>query len=238
MIPLTFSRATLQIRRGGGEHERRSTAPYLIHQAVADLFGDREDRGYLFRIVGEWSGGANVLLLSDRPPIPLDELASPPHRCAVHIESKPFAPQLDPGSWVDFEIRLNATAVVTDAVTGKKQRTDVWEAIWRRNKQTSSTPHEVYGDYIRRKLGGVAEVLEARITERGEVRAQSGHRHNTPRFVTANAIGTLLITEPDGFLEVLSTGIGRAKAFGCGLLCLSRPGSILTRRHVADSEMY
>jgi CRISPR system Cascade subunit CasE len=228
---LTLSRARLAIGRGGGEAERRSTAPYLVHQAVADLFGDRDDRGYLYRITAERPGTAEVLVLSRVPPLASERVASPTHRRAERVESKPFAPALRPGQSLDFEIRLNATRVVTDRTTGSKHRTDVWEAVWRADRETPRTPHEVYGDYLRRKLEGAAELGSARVIERGEVRARRGDRREAIRFVAANLIGTLRVTDPASLLEVVATGIGREKAFGCGLLCLSAPGTVLARRY-------
>lgn len=228
--PLVVSRATLQVGPGGGERERRSTTSYLIHQAVADLFGDREDRGYLYRLLGEWPGGANVLVLSAAAPLPVSAVASPPHRRAVHVESKDFAPALSAGDFLDFEIRLNATQVVTTAETGRKVRTDAWEAVWQADHDTPCTPHEIYAGYLRRKLSDVAEVLEARVTERGEVQARRGDRSSAIRFVAANVIGTLRVVDPERLLHQVAAGVGRAKAFGCGLLCLSRPGTVLRRR--------
>lgn|GEM_PF-496203 len=230
--PLVLSRATLQVRPGEGDHERRSTAPYLIHQSVADLFGDRDDRGYLYRVTGEWSGGANVLVLSATAPVPAAEVRSPSHRRAVDVESRDFAPVLAPGDTLDFEIRLNATQVVTDPDSGRKARTDAWEAMWRADPDTRCTPHDVYGAYLRRKLSDVANVLEARVTERGEVRARRGDRPRPILFVAVNVVGTLRVEDPERLVEVVASGIGRAKAFGCGLLCLSRPGTVLRRRGV------
>jgi CRISPR system Cascade subunit CasE len=234
--PLVLSRATLQVRPGEGDHERRSTAPYLVHQAVADLFGERDDRGYLYRVTGEWPGGANVLVLSAAAPLPPARVGSPPHRRAVHVESRDFAPALAPGDMLDFELRLNATQVVTDPDSGRKVRTDAWEATWRADRDTPCTPHDVYGAYLRRKLSDVADVLEARVTERSEVRARRGDRPRPIRFVAANVIGTLRVTDPARLVEQVAAGVGRAKAFGCGLVCLSRPGTVLRRREAGGME--
>lgn len=240
MSNLFLSRAQLAIRRGGGDAERRSTAAYLTHQAVADLFGERDERGYLYRTTAEWPGGADVLILSSDTPVPLNQLPSPSHRRAECVETKPFTPQLTPGQLLDYEIRINATQVVTQP-SGKKQRTDAWEAVWQADKKTLQTPHEVYGDYLARKLDGAADLLKdrtglrARVTERGEVRARRGDRADAARFIAANLIGTLRVEDSQRLLEIVAGGIGRAKAFGCGLLCFSRPGTVLARRHLTDA---
>jgi CRISPR system Cascade subunit CasE len=245
---LTLSAATLRIARGGGEAERRSTAPYLIHQAVADLFGERADRGYLYRVTADYPGGAEVLVLSHAPPLPVAELPSPEHRRAQRVRSKPFDPELTAGQRLDFEIRINATQVVTGPDLdrngeSKKHRRDAWEAVWQADKQTPRTPHEVYGEYLQRKLDGVAELLPdadaalARVTERGEVQARRSDRNDVPRFVATNLIGTLRVQNPERFLETIGHGIGRAKAFGCGLLCISRPGTVLARRYPRGADL-
>lgn len=234
---LILSRAALRIARGGSGAERRSTASYLIHQAVADLFGDREDRGYLYRVTGEWPGGAEVLILSHATPIATNELDSPVHRRAQNVQSKPFDPSFTPRQHLDFELRLNATQVVTDSATGKKRRTDIWEAVWQADRSTPLNPHQVYSEYLQRKLEGIAELLpgtdgaRARITERGEIQARRGDQPRSIRFVATNLIGTLRLVDPVRFLDLITDGIGRSRAFGCGLLMISRPGTVLARRY-------
>lgn len=237
---LVLSRATLRITRGGGAAERRSTAPYLVHQAVADLFGDRADRGYLYRVTGESPGEREVLILSHTPPIAPEEAGSPEHRRATAVQSKPFAPSLSPGQLLDYEIRVNATRVRRGPELDRRgklrqHRHDVWEIVWNQDRETERTPHEVYGEWLAHQLQGVADVLDTRITERGEVEARRGDRGDVPRFVTTNLIGTLRIQDPASFMEAVAKGIGRAKAFGCGLLCISRPGTVLARRYPGDA---
>ncbi len=231
----TLSRALLRLKPARGW-----TAEYITHQLVADLFGDRDDRGYLFRVIRERPGGVEALVLSARAPLPAERLPVRDWGATLDVQSKPFAPVLEAGQPLDFEIRLNATRVVTDPASGRKHRTDVWEAVWRADKENfANTPHAVYGEYLMRKLEGAAEVKSARVTERGEVRVRRGDRREPIRFVAANLIGTLRVTEPARFLEIVAGGIGREKAFGCGLLCLSAPGTVLARSHPeAVQELY
>ncbi len=231
----TLSRALLRLKPARGW-----TAEYITHQLVADLFGDRPDRGYLYRVIRERPGGVEVLVLSEAAPLAIDHLPQRDWGEAIEVQSKPFAPALEVDQPLDFEIRLNATQVVTDPVSAKKRRTDAWEAVWRADKKNvANTPHAVYGDYLQRKLKGVAEVGSARVTERGEVRVRRGDGRETIRLVAANLIGTLRVTDPARFLQAVAVGIGRGKAFGCGLLCLSAPGTVLARSHPeAARELY
>lgn len=206
---------------------RGFNATYVIHQLVADLFGERDDRGYLYRVLSRAPREAEVLILSDEEPD-----RRPPVRewgGAVRVESRPYDFVPEAGQPLDYEIRLNATRVVTDE-EGRKSRTDVWDAAWREDPETPLTPHDVYREYVERRLGETAGLHSARVVERGfEKAARAGRR--PIRFVSTNLIGTLEVTDPVGFLDVMANGIGRTKAFGQGLLCLSRPGTILPRRY-------
>lgn len=222
----TLSRAVLELERGPAT--RGFSPEYVVHQLVADLFDDRPDRGYLYRVVAEAPGEAVVLVLSDRPP--RDAVPRRAWGGTRHVDSKPFTPALEPGTPLDFEIRLNATRVVTSP-DGRKDRTDVWDAVFGVDRHDPRSPHVVYGEYLRRKLDGVAEICEARVVERGQVRPRRGDRSRPIAFVAANLVGTLRVIDPAAFRETVMAGIGRSKAFGCGLLCLSRPGTVLARRY-------
>lgn len=235
----TLSRVIFSLR--GERAPRGSTEEYLRHQLVADLFDDREDRGYLYRTVRERTGGAEVLVLSAAPPRAMEAIPVHSWGCAVEVQSKPFAPELVPGQFLDFEVRLNATRAVKQP--NGSRREDVWNAVFKADANDPRSPHDVYGEYLRRKLQGAAEVLDARVTERGEVRARRGDPrdpgHASNRrilFVAANVTGTLRVSDPALLLARVAEGVGRAKAFGCGLLCLSRPGTVLPRRFVEDSS--
>lgn len=227
--PLTISRGVLRLRRSRGY-----SPEYLIHQLVADWFGDRDDRGYLYRVTARPPREAHVLVLSDEPPVD-----DPPAREwgeTVRVESKPFAPELTSGQELDYELHINATRVVTQP-NGKKKRTDIWDAVFHADCDDPRTPHDVYAAYLRRKLDGAAEVMDARVTERGQTRIRRANRSRPILFIVANLIGTLRVTDPDTFLDTVAHGIGRAKAFGCGMLCLSRPGTILPRKYSTPLEL-
>lgn len=227
---LTLSRVTLDLRP-----HRDASHEYITHQLVADLFGDRDDRGYLFRVMRESRDRTEVqaLVLSRALPDP----APPPRPWGAirGVESKPFAPAIRPGTILDYEIRINATTVVTKP-SGNKRRTDVWDAVFAANRDDPKSPHEVYAAYLQRKLEGIAQILDGRITARGQVRIRRPGEHRPITFVAANLIGTLRVVDPGSLIDVVGEGIGRSKAFGCGLLCLSRPGTVLPRRHAMNPE--
>lgn len=237
----TLSHAVLSLR--GDRAPRGSTREYLLHQLVADLFPEGPERGYLFRQTRERPAGAEVLVLSAQPPRPLDEVPVREWGCAVDVRSKPFAPVLRAGMALDFEVRVNATRCLVRP-DGGRRREEIWNVVHAAQRLPGApcdprSPHEVYRAWMERALASAAEVTEARVTERGETRARRGNPrggHEKDRrvlFVAANVVGSLRVTDPERLVALTVSGIGRARAFGCGLLCLSRSGTVLPRRTAA-----
>lgn len=210
---------------------RGVTTAYLLHQATADLFGQYHQRPFVYRVDAQHHDAHVALILSTRPPSPPD----PPHAPGINLEAlatKPFEIRVASGTLLDFEIRLNATRDQHEPTGKRSRRTDVWEAVWRADHATSETPHDTYGEYLRRKLHPAAHVHETRVTARGLVHARAGFTSRRAiTHVATNVIGTLEVTDAANLTAIIQRGIGRSKAFGCGLLCLSRPGTVLPRRY-------
>jgi CRISPR system Cascade subunit CasE len=231
MAQLFLSKVVLGFSRNdGAETGRGATRPYVVHQLVADLFGDYQERPYLFRVEDAAGSSQEVLILSSREPSPPIDVPARATGTVREVHSKPFTLTVPPGTPLDFEIRLNATKDLPR--DGKRsRRVDVWEAVWRKDKDTALSPHEVYGAYLERKLGAGATLRSARLTARGMVRARRNLGSRPITFVATNLVGTLEVRESARLIGTVASGIGRSKAFGCGMLCLSRPGTVLPRRH-------
>ncbi len=227
---LSTANVSFALPRDPDDRVRGATEPYAIHQLIADLFGQYDERPYLYRVQGRRSDEREVLILSRRPP---DDPAASPARSfgsVTGVRTKIFQVDVPSGTPLDFEIRVNATKDIPQE-KGRSQRVDAWDAAWREDKNTELTPHDVYRKYLERCLADAAEVLDARVTERGVVRARRHLRQRPITFVAANLIGTLRVQESAALNRIVGQGIGRSKAFGCGVLCLSRPGTVLPRRH-------
>lgn len=64
---------------------------------------------------------------------------------------------------------------------------------------------------------------ETAIVERRTLDFRKGSGRKNVRIVTARYRGTLEVTDPEALRRTLTMGIGRARAYGCGLLTLARP---------------
>ncbi len=205
---------------------RGFNSTYIIHQLVSDLFGDREDRGFLYRETSVRDRSADVLVLSNSKPLVKPEPRNWGH--TTRVETKPYNVLFREGQKLDYEVRINATSVKTSP-SGHKKRLDVWDAIFEDDPGEDVHQSDVYGAYVTRKLDGAAVLDSCHVMERG-MRTAARRRRGIP-FVAANLMGSLTVSDPQAFLATMTAGMGRAKAFGCGLLCVSRPGTILPRRH-------
>ncbi|MCC7494926.1 MAG: type I-E CRISPR-associated protein Cas6/Cse3/CasE [Fimbriimonadaceae bacterium] len=243
-VPLSISRVTVEVRHEPGRGDQ-ATLEYRLHQSVADLFGEQPsrtageegERQYLWRALRSLRTQHVILVLSRLAPLPLAEVPTWPTRRTWRIETKPYNPALPAGRELDYEVRLNATRIDHSSRAGRGKRVDVWEAIWGADHETPLSPAAVYGDYLQRKLAGAAEVLTTAVTARGEVgvrRPRGGD--DAMRFVAVDLCGRLCVTDGAKLLDLLSAGIGRQKSFGCGLICLSRPGTLLPNREPAAAQ--
>lgn len=210
------------------------------HRLVWTLFGDSPDRtrDFLWR---EADPGV-FYLLSRR--IPEDR-----HGLFALDEPKPFAPTLAPGDRLAFVLRANATVargggpgrrgkpcdVVMDALHGtppgeraqaRRRAIETAGRAWlaaQGSKAGFTFPPCKSGSG---SADGAEEDADA--GERSTVRVV-GYR--TLRLERAGAHarigildfeGVLEVQDPTRFLEALTHGFGRAKAFGCGLMLIRR----------------
>lgn len=224
--------------------ERGATAEYLLHQAVADLFGNRGDRGYVWRQLAADARGADVLILSTTAPDPTAGDRMPSHRRVRSVVSRPFRPDLRAGQQLDFELRVNATRVVStpaepadimdvEAPKAHKRRFDVWDVVFATGPAPTVSMVDVYATWLRAQLESVARIDEMAVTERGMVRVRRSLTHPAMPIVATNLVGSLTVREPDALVARMAAGIGRSRAFGCGLLCLARLGSRPRRQLVS-----
>lgn len=204
-------------------------APGASHNLVWSLFAAEagDARRFLYR---EEAPG-RFITLSAAPP-------ADPHGL-WEIESKPFAPDLKVGDHLRFVLRANPTVnrgpdhrparrdLVMDrihalqgAARNAARGPAVWEAgiAWLRQQAarcgftidpalSAEAPGEFRFEGYRQTV-----VPRRRGKEQGELRLSS-----------MDMSGLLVVEEPDLFLRSLRRGIGRAGAYGCGLMLIRRP---------------
>ncbi|ATJ84513.1 type I-E CRISPR-associated protein Cas6/Cse3/CasE [Halomonas beimenensis] len=218
-----LSRGALFEIMGGGA--------YAAHQLLWRLFPEHQgQRPFLFRqeMDEPEEGGAPrglplFYVLSDREPVPIPGL--------LEAQCKPFSPTLEAGERLAFRLRANPT--VAKSVAGKRgQRADVLMAakypFEAGKERTSQACIEAMDDAARQWLAERAESWGFRLPVEPEVGAYRQHalpkdKGRPIRFSSVDYEGLLEVADPGRLIETLAQGIGRAKAFGCGLMLIRRP---------------
>ena len=202
--------------------------PYAEHQWLWRFFPApaATPRDFLFR---RWDANSHIrfYVLSRRVPCSPSGVWS--------VQTREFAPKLKGGMRFRFDLRANPT--VSDKRDGKTRRHDVVMQEKKRllaerglNRwcewQGGEKPH-LYS-IVRNTCGAW---LQSRATRNGfdvdlselAVEAyQPQAQDKDLKFTTVDFRGALTVVDPRAFGVALCEGVGRAKAFGCGLL-LIRP---------------
>jgi len=204
---------------------------YAAHQLLWRLFPEHQgERPFLFRQEMEESesGGAPrglplFYVLSDREPVATPGL--------LEAQCKPFSPALEVGDRLAFRLRANPT--VAKSVAGKRgQRADVLMAakfpFAAGPERTSQACVDAMDAAAREWLAARAESFGFRLPVDPEVGAYRQHALQKGagkpiRFSSVDYEGLLEVTDSVRLIETLAQGVGRAKAFGCGLMLLRRP---------------
>ena len=199
--------------------------PYREHQMVWRLFADDPDaeRDFLFRYEQKL-GVVKYYILSKRVPRDPDGLWD--------IETKKFAPQLRNSQKLAFVLRVNPVITVRGK-NGHSKRHDVvmHEKYLMKYKMLPAEERPSQYELITR---GGRRWLEARASTSGfsfqpdqvavvaYQQHRAGRRKKGIQFSTIDFEGVLSVTDADRFRQVLFSGIGKARAFGCGLFLVRR----------------
>jgi len=202
------------------------------HKLVWTLFGDARDRtrDFLWR---EAEPGL-FYTLSHRPP-------EDRHGMFELAEPKPFAPRLSPGDRLTFALRANATTAKKMTGKDRGQPCDVvMNALFElpREQRAAARPSiaECTGTEWLVRQGerhGFRLVGEALANDKvpgGAPSVVTGYRTlrldrgrgAEARIGVIDFAGTLEVTDPTLFVEGIGHGLGRSKAFGCGLMLIRR----------------
>lgn len=196
--------------------------PYRIHQALWELFNSDPDaqRDFLFHQQGR-DDALSFLLLSRRSPKDNQGL--------WHIETKKFAPLLQPGDRLAFSVRINPVVKRRNS-QGKQQRHDLVMDLKKSAKD--SDLEQTQADQVQQAAHLWLSAREQQYGYQLDSDSLIGGAYRKWRFTgkggrpisysSIDCSGQLSVTDPNAFTTALMNGIGPAKAFGCGLL-LIRP---------------
>lgn len=204
---------------------------YAEHSMIWKLFPDDSDatRDFLYR--KDDSGGLPFyyLLSQRKPEATLDYL---------NVTTTSFSPKLKKGDHLHFSLRANA--VITrkpDDGSSRRIRRDIVDAKIDeyRTKEPDSSQwppsaqihHEAGVEWLGKRgenLGfAINDLSVANHQYHQFKKPQDVKDRNERRFTSLDFVGALQVTDPQIFLEqALFQGIGRAKAYGCGLMLVRR----------------
>jgi CRISPR system Cascade subunit CasE len=203
-------RAVVGLLASGG----RSDAGHgLIWSLFADDAGAARD--FLYRETGP----CRYLIVSRRPPNPPGALWS--------SETKPYAPKFSPGDMLGFRLRANPTRSLRSPGGVRGRRVDATLSGARIGDGDNGGPHarrRLALDWLIERsaaLGVQFHLPACRVNALDA--AQIGRDAQPPiRFTAAEFEGVLRVVDPPLLEQAMLCGVGRAKAYGCGLL-LARP---------------
>ncbi|MBF0494582.1 MAG: type I-E CRISPR-associated protein Cas6/Cse3/CasE [Candidatus Omnitrophica bacterium] len=191
---------------------------YALHQAVWDLFADSPDRRRDFIYRMECVGKLPlVYAVSSRVPRDLKGL--------WHIETKEYAPSIESGIKIGFNVRVNPT------VKREGKRHDVVMDAKYQARGKNVGENAALQDLVAESC---EKWLNKRSQENGFNMAKfraDGYRQiwfdkaksgATVRFSTVDLSGVLEVVDVKIFTEMLFYGLGPEKGFGCGLMLVRK----------------
>ena len=198
------------------------------HQMIWNLFDNtpEQQRDFLYRREDRPGHVPFYYLLSSR--IPRAETGN------ITIETKPFEPVLRTGEHLNFLLRANAVLTrkaddhskrhirrdIIDAKVDEYRKKDPARTSW---PPPSMIHHEAAQEWLLKqgeKHGFQPE--ECRVFNHRFHKVTKPGDPNKRQFSSLDIQGQLKLTEPEAFIEILTKGLGRSKAFGCGLLLIKR----------------
>ena len=205
------------------------------HHLIWSLFSDGADRRRDFLWREERPG--RFITLSARPP-------ADPHGLFDLDEAKPFEPDLLPGDRLEFSLRANPVIARSPGPGQRGKRHDVvMDALHKlpsggRAEQRLAAIATAGLAWLERQgvAHGFALMAEPRIDGYETVRLPRPTAASVPlrsrrhapmlQFGQLDFDGLLTVQEPGRFLAAVCSGLGRARAFGCGLILIrrARPG--------------
>ena len=204
--------------------QKSSSDGYMAHQILWDLFPNdgNKKRDFLFH-KDENGGIPQFLLVSKTEPVETG---------GISVISKYYTPTLAQGQKLAFS--LVANPVVSRKVEGKKHsvKHDVWMDAKKQEKENDGNAASIVQAcenasklwLIRQgeRCGFFLKETDVLIDGYIQNRFYRGRTAKPIQYSSIHYEGLLTVTDVGKFLEMLYSGIGRSKAFGCGLMLVRR----------------
>lgn len=209
-----------------GLSDRRGFDPHnAMHVLLSALFGKGALQPYrLFQPdTGPWSVYGHSAMSAEELSETARLVGTPDMLEVIDLESlrgKPLPEQVPEGRRIGFDIRLFPVMR-----RGEDQVRDAYAALRERQLRDGGdmgggvlSREKVYREWFAERMGGAAELETFRMTAFSMSRmVRSGKAFTGPDLV---AQGTLRVTGPERFRPLLHEGVGRARAYGFGLMLL------------------
>lgn len=216
---------------------RRGTArllasPQRMHAAVLLGFPglDTTSERILWRIDQPTPHDVNLLVASPREPdfTHIIEQAGWPTSAESTWRSRPYQPFLDRLSasqcWA-FRVRVNPVVRKRDPERGKRIMTIPHLTVAQQEQWLLERAERLGVSFVIGSGDEPCLKLTHRSTGTFERRAAAPAAGREVTIASAQLEGLLQVVDPDLFRSALTKGIGRAKAYGCGLMTLATPRS-------------
>ncbi|MGB0849434.1 MAG: type I-E CRISPR-associated protein Cas6/Cse3/CasE [Thiolinea sp.] len=194
---------------------------YQEHRMIWSFFpGDKEaKRDFLYRREDK----ANVpffYLLSGRKPVSDDPL--------FIIQTQSFLPKLEEGDHLQFSLRANAVKSYKVDESKRRVRKDIVQVKKESYQQDELPPlehirYEAGWEWLEQQGEKGGFTVNSLAVENHQVHQFSKEKNAKQRtFASLDFSGVLQVSDVLVFEKVLFNGLGRSKAFGCGLFLVRR----------------
>jgi CRISPR system Cascade subunit CasE len=185
--------------------------PYEIHRALWKLFPEDTgaNRDFLFHVGQSDQNRAEILMQSNREPIKLSGTAK-------ILACKEYNPTLSAGYRLRFLLIANPVKMINDEGERKNAKGDIKKCrvpLIREDDQRA---------WIERKLGAAASLETLIIDPAISIKFRKTREDQVGKIQPVSFQGILIVENAEAMTALLKTGIGPAKAFGCGLMLVRR----------------
>jgi len=185
--------------------------PYEIHRSLWRLFPEDPvaRRDYLFRVERAGRQQAEILLQSQRKP-------SDSELCKVRLlATRGYQPRLQQGQRLRFALLANPVKTINDERGRLNAKGQVKKC------RVPLIREEEWRSWLEHKLAGCAELETLVAEKRLPMNFRKPKEKRVGKIQPVSFQGILRVSSLEAMMQAISTGIGPAKAFGCGLLSIA-----------------